>query len=247
MESETLTARELAARTPASRDRYVDLLRVLYTGLLTVATRLVAQPLWFVGVYLAMVAFAPLNFLLVWLAVHQLGFFYADGRIGRRAARAMAGGGLAAALALVAYGPYPVSMVGMPGEQVSNMAPPTPALLAHAVWLAGLAMLLRGPVTRLLARPRVWLAVVATNGLAMTASLWHLSAVFVLGGLQLVLGLRQPPVGTPAWWLMRPLWLASLAGVSAGLLMVFRRADRPRAAVPGPRAPAGRSPGWCCA
>ncbi|WP_138899084.1 acyltransferase family protein, partial [Streptomyces chryseus] len=127
-------------------------------GLAGVALRLVAQPLWFIGIYLAMVAFTPLllklherwgwaafgalalaaagvdalrfaaevpyveflNFAFVWLAVHQLGFLRADGRIGRPAV--LAAGGLAAAAALVAFGPYPLSMVGMPGEKVSNMA-----------------------------------------------------------------------------------------------------------------------------
>lgn len=142
------------------------------------ALRLVTQPLWFIGIYLAMVAFTPpllklherhgwgafavlagaaalvdvlrfalgvpyvefLNFALVWLAVHQLGFLRADGRIRRPAVLAAAG--LAGAVLLVAYGPYPLSMVGMPGEKVSNMAPPTLALLCHGMWLVGAVQLL---------------------------------------------------------------------------------------------------------
>ncbi|MCW2912240.1 MAG: hypothetical protein JWN52_308 [Actinomycetia bacterium] len=236
-------------------------------GLLRLATRTVAQPLWFIGVYLAVVAFAPLmlslhraygvlvpaglgagavavdvarfqaglgqigylNLLLVWLAVHQLGFFYADGRLGRRAALALIGGGLVAVLGLTGYGPYPISMVGMPGERISNMSPPTLALLAHAVWLIGLALLIRGPVTRWLARPRVWAGVIEANGLAMTAFLWHLTALFLAGSGQLALGLVQPPVGSAAWWLLRPVWLSLLALVTGGLVTVFRRADRHRA------------------
>jgi len=69
--------------------------------------------------------------------VHQLGFLYADGsllRAGRRVGLWLAGGGLTGVIALSAFGPYPVSMVGMPGERVSNMAPPTVALLAH-LWV----------------------------------------------------------------------------------------------------------------
>lgn len=142
-------------------------------GLLDVALRLVAQPLWFIGVYLAMVAFTPpllklherygwgafgglvaaaalvdvlrfaldvpfvefLDFAFVWLAIHQLGFLRADGRLTRP--YLLAGAGLAGAALLVAYGPYPLSMVGMPGEKVSNMAPPTFALLCHGLWLVG--------------------------------------------------------------------------------------------------------------
>lgn len=44
-----------------------------------------------------------LNIGLVWLAVHQLGFLYADGRLGRPWIMALTGYGLAAAL--VAFGP----------------------------------------------------------------------------------------------------------------------------------------------
>lgn len=150
-------------------------------GLTGVALRLVTQPLWFIGIYLAMVAFTPpllrlherwgwgafgalaggavavdvlrfaadvpfvefLNFAFVWLAVHQLGFLRADGMIRRPAL--LAGAGLLGATALVALGPYPLSMVGMPGEKVSNMAPPTLALLCHGLWLVGAVELLRGP------------------------------------------------------------------------------------------------------
>ncbi|GAA2100141.1 acyltransferase family protein [Actinomadura alba] len=239
-------------------------------GVLRLATRGVAQPLWFIGVYLGVVALAPvmmrlhraygllvpvvlaagvvavdltrfglgvteagyLNLLLVWTAVHQFGFFYADARLGRGAACALAGGGLIAVVALTAFGPYPLSMVGMPGERISNMSPPTLALMAHASWLIGLALLLRGPLTRLLARPRIWVGVIAANGLAMTAFLWHLTALFIACAVQLALGLAQPPVGSVAWWILRPVWLGLLALVTAGLIALFRRADRPRPLVP---------------
>ncbi|MFC9311190.1 acyltransferase, partial [Streptomyces sp. NPDC057011] len=163
-------------------------------GLTGAALRLVTQPLWFIGIYLAMVAFTPpllrlherwgwgafaallaaaatvdalrfalalpyvefLNFAFVWLAVHQLGFLRADGRITRRPALGLAAAGLAGAVLLVAYGPYPLSMVGMPGEKVSNMAPPTLALLCHGTWLVGAVQLAAGPATAWLRRPRVW-------------------------------------------------------------------------------------------
>src|SRR5439155_22100917 len=115
----------------------------------------------------------------------------------RRPAAMLAAGGLAAAVALTAFGPYPVSMVGMPGDRVSNMSPPTLALLAHAAWLTGLVLLLREPVSRWLRRPRGWVHLVTANGLAMTVFLWHLTALFAVTTVTLALRLAQPPVGSP--------------------------------------------------
>ncbi|MEP6695538.1 MAG: hypothetical protein ABJA34_01530 [Pseudonocardiales bacterium] len=50
------------------------------------------------------------------------------------------------------------------------MNSPTVALLAHAVWLVGLALLILGPLTRWLQRARVWAAVVA-KGVVLTVIL----------------------------------------------------------------------------
>ena len=249
-------------------------------GLVRVALRTAVQPLWFLAVYLGLIALTPvmwrlhrrygarvpvvllavaagvdvlrftghprvavLNLLVVWAGVHQLGFFYADGTLprgGRRLALLLGGGGLGAVLLLTSVGPYPVSMVGVPGEAVSNMSPPTVALAAHAVWLIGLVLLLRGPAVRLLGRARVWRAVVAANGLAMTAFLWHLTAAFVV-----LVAFRGVPAGTPGsagWWTTRPLWVAAAALVTALLMVVFRRFDTPR-----PTVPAGGSTGRAAA
>lgn len=232
-------------------------------GLTGVALRLVTQPLWFIGIYLAMVACTPpllraherygwgafaalaaaaaavdalrfavgvpyvefLNFAFVWLAVHQLGFLRADGMIRRPAL--LAGAGLAGAAALVALGPYPLSMVGMPGEKVSNMAPPTLALLCHGLWLIGAVELLKGPGTRFAARARVWRGVVAANGVAMTAFLWHLTAMLGVYGAMLGLGVRLPAPATAAWWAQLPLRLAAAVLLTALLVAVFRRFEAP--------------------
>ncbi|MEU1279703.1 acyltransferase [Streptomyces sp. NPDC005805] len=235
-------------------------------GLTGVALRLVTQPLWFIGIYLVMVAFTPpllrlherwgwgafgalagaaalvdllrfgagvpylefLNFAFVWLAVHQLGFLRADGMLTRPVVLAAAG--LAGAVALVALGPYPLSMVGMPGEKVSNMAPPTLALLCHGLWLVGAVELLRGPGGRLVRRARVWRAVVAANGVAMTAFLWHLTAMLAVYGALLAAGVTLPEPAGGAWWAQTPPRIAAVAVLTGLLVAVFRRFERPSAA-----------------
>ncbi|MBW5486485.1 acyltransferase family protein [Streptomyces bambusae] len=241
-------------------------------GLTGAALRVITQPLWFIGIYLAMVALTPpllrlherhgwgafaalagaaaavdllrfaagvpyvefLNFAFVWLAVHQLGFLRADGRITRPALLAAAG--LAAAVLLVAFGPYPLSMVGMPGEKVSNMAPPTLALLAHGLWLTGAVQLLARPAAALLRRPRLWRAVVAANGIAMTGFLWHLTAMLGVYAAQLGLGFALPEPATAAWWAQVPLRLIAAAALTAALVAAFRRFEKPTAA-PAPATP----------
>jgi hypothetical protein len=249
-------------------------------GLLDVSLRLVAQPLWFIGIYLAMVAFTPpllrlherygwgafgglvaaaglvdllrfgfgvpyvefLNFAFVWLAVHQLGFLRADGKL--RRPYLLAGAGLAGVVLLVAHGPYPLSMVGMPGEKISNMAPPTFALLCHGLWLVGGVESLRGPARRWLRRPRVWRAVVAANGVSMTAFLWHLTAMLGVYGALLALGVRLPEPATGAWWAQVPVRVVVAGGVTALLVTVFRRFEQPSAVVLGEPgvSPAGARP-----
>ncbi|MEU8769629.1 acyltransferase [Streptomyces griseus] len=251
-------------------------------GLTGVTLRMVTQPLWFIGIYLAMVAFTPpllrlherygwgafaglagaavavdvlrfaagvpyvefLNFAFVWLAVHQLGFLRADGRVDPRRAALLAGGGLVTAAALVALGPYPLSMVGMPGEKVSNMAPPTLALLAHGLWLVGAVELLRAPAARLLERPRVWRTVVAANGVAMTAFLWHLTAMFGVYGALLALDVELPAPASVAWWAQVPLRIALAAALTAALVAAFRTFERPAApTAPGAPGASGASGG----
>jgi len=139
-------------------------------------------------------------------------------------------------VALVVFGPYPLSMVGMPGEKVSNMAPPTLALLCHGLWLVGAVELLRAPAARLLARPRAWRTVVAANGVAMTAFLWHLTAMLGVYGAMLALDVPLPEPATAAWWAQTPLRLAVAAALTAVLVAAFRTFERP--AAPSPAVPA---------
>lgn len=168
-----------------------------------------------------------LNFAFVWLALHQLGFAWRDGLLTTRRGWLMAVGGFGAMGLAVAVGPYPVSMVGLPGEAVSNMAPPTVALLAQGIGICGLAVVLRPVMNRVLTRPRVWRVLVLSGAFAMTAFLWHLTALMlVLVGLR-SLGVEQPEVASGLWWLTRPLLFAVLAVVTAGLVALFVRFDRP--------------------
>ena len=182
------------------------------------------------------------NVAFVWLLPHQLGFFYADGRVQRLSRRALvlfAGGGLAALFLLTnpifgewgqrlfpGIGHYPKSLLGTDVEPITNTYPPTIALIAMAFWSIGLAMLVREPLQRWLQRPRPWKAVIFVNSVIMTLFLWHMTA-FLLAVLALwPLGLGQQGDTTLAWWAERPIWIAVSAVFLAGLVTVFGRFER---------------------
>ena len=178
-----------------------------------------------------------LNFALVWLALHQVGFAWRDGLLTKPVALGLLGVGVVGLALSITVGPYPVSMVGLPGDEISNMSPPTVALLSQGLALCGAAALTRGPMARVLARPRAWRAVVTAGAFAMTAFLWHLTALLVtlLGARALGIGL--PEVGSATWWWTRPVWFVVLAVPTSLLVAVFVRFDR------GPRSASGLAAG----
>lgn len=179
---------------------------------------------------LARLAHLPLlggaNYLFGWLALHQIGFVWRDGRLppGPRLGLPLLLGGLAAAALLTGPGPYPVTMIDVGGVKPHNMSPPSVALLAVAAAQVGLILLLRPAAERWLRRTGPWTAVVAVNAVVLTIFLWHISAAALLagalGGLRL---LPTPPIGSTAWWLWRIPWLIMLTAVLVVLVVVFGR------------------------
>ena len=171
-----------------------------------------------------------LNFAFVWLFAHQLGYFYADGTLTQGAPRLLllgVIGGLSALVLLTRFGPYPLSMVGLPGEAISNMNPPTVCLIALTIWQVSALMLVRTRVTTWLQRPRVWGAVIAANSMIMTMFLWHLTALVIAVLILLPIGFPQPEVGSITWWLLRPVWIAILCVVTALFVLALGRYERP--------------------
>ncbi|MFJ6197403.1 acyltransferase [Micromonospora sp. NPDC092111] len=193
------------------------------------------------------------NFLFGWLVIHQIGFAWYDqyaatvasggggagrgtarrgGLLGRRlplgrpVAAALTIGGLVALVLLTVVGPYPVSMLTVPGERLDNTSPPSLALLALATVQLGVILLLRRPAERWLRHRGPWRAVVGVNAVVLTIFLWHLSAVLLLvGALDTVHWLPAPPVGSAGWWAWRLPWLLALAVTLLALVAVFGRIE----------------------
>lgn len=169
------------------------------------------------------------NYVFIWLAVHQLGYAWRDGRLGGpRRSVPWALGGLALLIALVTIGPHPLSMVSVPGDPVSNSLPPKLPMLALGLWQCGLALSLERPMRRWLERARPWIAGVLVNGMIMTLYLWHLTAATLVVGLALLLGgvgLAIPP-GSAAWWAVHPVWMGIYLLALAPLALLFGRFER---------------------
>ncbi|HEY5151031.1 MAG TPA: acyltransferase family protein, partial [Mycobacterium sp.] len=128
----------------------------------------VAMHLWFLGIYVLVVALTPiavaahrrwglwvptamvvvvaaidaatlgahlpyagwLNYLLPWAVLYQFGIAWQDEMLRGRAALTLAAVSAVALALLIRLGPYPISMIGVPGATVNNTSPPNLALLA---------------------------------------------------------------------------------------------------------------------
>ncbi len=225
---------------------------------------LVISPLWFIGVYLLLIALFPIwhwlhrrfgalvllwlaglamivdvlrfshdveqiawvNMILVWGFCHQLGFFYADFvSAPRRVAWMLTWSGLFALGGLVYSNAYPGSMVGVPGEKFSNMAPPTVCIAALVLFQAGVALLLRDATLQRLERPRWKRASAIVNRFSMPLFLFHTTGFAISLSIGFLIKDRQgyAEVATVWWWLGRPLALITPLLWTAPVIWLFGR------------------------
>jgi hypothetical protein len=178
------------------------------------------------------------NVWLVFLLPHQLGYFYAEGRLAQLpiwvfAAMAMVGFVTMMALTNLyrvfpGISVYPRSLLGTDVGRITNTNPPTLMMLAMAIWSIGAAMLLRPALSRWLERVRVWKAVVFTNTIVMTLFLWHMTAYLIAVLLLWPLGFGRQGDTSATWWIERPLWELVPAVFLVGLVILFGRFERPR-------------------
>ena len=125
-----------------------------------------------------------------WLIPGMLGVAYRRQLVTPRAACLLGAAMLAVNLALLQWGPYELSLVGIEGQQLKNMTPPSLLLAGHAIILCAFAIAAAGSIDRWARRPRVWRAAVVGNSGAMTLYLWHMPALL---GVHLVFDLIGLP------------------------------------------------------
>jgi Acyltransferase family len=148
-----------------------------------------------------------LNMILVWGLCHQLGFFYERIVAMRRHGDwSLLFAGLFGLTGLVVSNLYPGSMVGVPGERLSNMAPPTMCLVALVMFQAGVAEVLRPWLTERLHRPRWARVSEVINRFSMPLFLFHTTGMALSRAFaRLVLGRNEAVRPDLWWWLKRPI------------------------------------------
>lgn len=245
------------------------------------AAAVLLQPVWFLGIYVAVVALAPLtvrwheragwtapamllavvaaidllrfttgpawigylNVLVVWVLIHQVGYFWHEDRLGGRTGSALVVGGFAALVGLTTLGPYPLAMVGVPGEEISNMNPPNLTIVALAAAQVGILTKVARPLRAWLERPLVWKGVVSVNLSIMTVFLWHQASLLTVSRLVLPLGVPQPEPPTVAWWVSRLGWMLGAALLLAVIVALVGRFERRPAPSPVEDSPITRRAG----
>lgn len=169
------------------------------------------------------------NTLLVLGAVYLAGIHYGRGASwDPRRALTIAGAGLVATAMAVTAGPYPASMIGMPGAPVSNMNPPSAVLLAVAAMQLGLLFAARAWLIGWAERPPVAAMLSWISARAMTIYLWHTPALFLVAGVAVMgFGYATPEPFSSGWRDALPAWLAILIGALAVLARLMLRFERP--------------------
>ncbi|MFF1297624.1 MULTISPECIES: acyltransferase [unclassified Streptomyces] len=165
-----------------------------------------------------------------WLVPYTLGAAWTRGELDRRRSGwiLLTGGAAVTAILIVRAG-YPASMVGVPGAPLSNLNPPTLAVVTFGLAQCGLALLLRDRLRRAMRRPTAWAAIAPVNLSAMTIFLWHQTALMATTATGLLAG-RLPGLHTVpdglGWVAARLVWLPVFALVLTVCWTAFRSCEQ---------------------
>jgi len=124
-----------------------------------------------------------INYLIFWLAIHQLGYFFADGKIFSYKLSFFLG------LTLLTFG-YLFYKLNTSNDFLSlssyrliansNEDPPTVYYLIASIGLASLLLLLRKPIEKLLENRFIWILFSYIHANIFTLFLWHMFVLFYI-------------------------------------------------------------------
>ncbi|SRX94052.1 acyltransferase 3 [Xylanimonas cellulosilytica DSM] [Mycobacterium shimoidei] len=156
-----------------------------------------------------------------WVIPGMFGVAYRRSLVSTRAALTIGLLMLGVNLALVWIGPYDVSLVGIQGQRLANMAPPSLLLAGHAIMMCALISAAAPAIARWAQRPRVWWLTAIGNSGAMTLYLWHMPALLGVHLLFDYLGFYRYP-GQPHLVLLSIVQTAVMVGLVGVLFVALR-------------------------
>jgi hypothetical protein len=157
-----------------------------------------------------------------WIIPGMFGVAYRRGLLSLRAAAITVAAMLTVNLMLLWLGPYELSLVGIEGQHLPNMTPPSLLQAGHTIVLSALAIAAAPAITRWAQRPRVWWLVAIGNSGAMTLYLWHMPALLGMHLIFDALGSPRYHPSAPGFVLLSIAQLLLMV-VLVGLLFVALR------------------------
>lgn len=176
------------------------------------------------GIRINLAGYATLGYLntVVWLIPGMLGVAYRRRLLTARAALRVGIGMLGVNLALLYFGPYELSLVGIETQQLKNMTPPSLLLAGHAIMMCAFAIAAAPAITRWAQRPRVWWLAALGNSGAMTLYLWHMPLLLATHLVFDHLGLDRYDPATPGFVALSVLQLAVMAALVTAAFIALR-------------------------
>lgn len=202
----------LLARITTTR-RFVATVAMLYSMVAAVDLLRITHDGWS--------ALGYVNFAM-WLIPGAFGVAYRRGLVTGRAALTTAAVAFGVNVALVALGPYELSLVGLESQQLKNMTPPSLLLAGHAIMMCALAIAAGPAIGRWARRPRVWWATAIGNSGAMTLYLWHIPPLLAVHLAFDYLGYPRFDPAAPLFLVVSALQVAIMA-VAVGAAFVLLR------------------------
>lgn len=168
------------------------------------------------------------NLVLVWVLVHQLGYWWADDLVpcGRpRATIPIVLAAIVVVATVTSLEIYPRAFVATEATGLSHLTPPTAVIPVVAVLQLAVVLTVYGWLTRVLRHRRAWSVVVTVNAVIMTIFVWHMTALLVSVALFEAAGGTLGDTPTASWWLTRPLWVLGPLVVLIPLVAIFAAAE----------------------
>ncbi|HTI76801.1 MAG TPA: acyltransferase [Mycobacterium sp.] len=158
----------------------------------------------------------------VWLIPGMFGVAYRRRLLASNSALALGVVMLVVNVALLMFGPYELSLVGIDTQHLKNMTPPSLLLAGHAIMMCAFAIAAAPAIARWARRPRVWWLAAIGNSGAMTLYLWHIPPLLAMHLVFDYLGHPRFDPSAPGFIALSIVQLA-IMGVLVGLVFVTLR------------------------